>query len=137
MCNVFLIQKVIIRIMLRLGPSSSCRDSFKVLDILTLPSLYIFACLFLERQTTSRLNSSIHSIDMRRKNQLRLPSVKFSSVQRGVTYSSIEIFNKLPLNVSQLHTDIITFTSVLSKFLVKNVIWSTDDCLLIVMLIIT
>ena len=38
-------------------------------------------------------NSSIHSIDMRQQNQLHLPSVKFSSVQKGVTYSSIKIFN--------------------------------------------
>jgi hypothetical protein len=45
MQNVFLIQKRIIRIMLGLGPRSSCRGGFKKLDILTFPSLYIFALM--------------------------------------------------------------------------------------------
>jgi len=43
----FLIKKIIITIMLRLGPSTSCRGGFKTLDILTLPSLYIFALTML------------------------------------------------------------------------------------------
>jgi len=43
--NVFLIQKRAIRIMLRLGPRSSCRDGFKNLDILTVPCLYIYALM--------------------------------------------------------------------------------------------
>ena len=48
MCNIFLTQKIIIiRIMLRLGSSSSCRYGFKTLDILTLSSLYIFALIML------------------------------------------------------------------------------------------
>jgi len=35
MRNVFIIQKRAIRIMLRLGPRSSCREGFKKLDILS------------------------------------------------------------------------------------------------------
>jgi len=38
-------------------------------------------------------NSSIHSEDMRQQNQLHFPSLTFPSVQKGVTYSSIKIFN--------------------------------------------
>jgi len=43
MRNVFIIQKRAIRIMLRLGPRSSCREGFKKLDILRVPCLYIYA----------------------------------------------------------------------------------------------
>jgi hypothetical protein len=41
MHNVFLMQKRIIRILLGLGPRSSCRGAFRKLDILTVSSLYL------------------------------------------------------------------------------------------------
>ena len=41
----FIIQKRAVRIMLRLGPWSSCRERFKKLDILTVPCLYIYALM--------------------------------------------------------------------------------------------
>jgi hypothetical protein len=43
MRNVFLIQKRVVRIMLGLGHRSSCREAFKKLDTLTVPSMYIYA----------------------------------------------------------------------------------------------
>jgi len=45
MRNVFIIQKREIRIMLRMGPTSSCRDGFKKLDILKSSLLYIYALM--------------------------------------------------------------------------------------------
>ena len=43
--NVFIInkKKTAIRIMLRLGPRSSCREGCRQLDIFTVPCLYIMA----------------------------------------------------------------------------------------------
>jgi hypothetical protein len=41
--NAFLIQKRVVRIMLGLGHTSSCTEAFKKLDILTVPSIYIYA----------------------------------------------------------------------------------------------
>ena len=38
-------QKRIIRIMLGLGPRSSCGGAFRKLDILTVPSVYIYALM--------------------------------------------------------------------------------------------
>jgi len=43
--NVFIVQKRAIRIMLRLGPRSICREGFKKLDILTVPCLYIYTLM--------------------------------------------------------------------------------------------
>ena len=52
--------------------------------------------------------------------------MKFSAIQKGFTYSSIKIYNKLPLNISNLHRDSITFKSELRKFLVKKAFYSID-----------
>ena len=97
MCNVFLLQKRVIRVMLELGPRSWFRGGFKKLDTVTIPSLYIFALMMFPVRNPDNFqpNSMIRSIDMRQQNQLHLTSVKFSSVQKGVVYSSIKMFNKL------------------------------------------
>jgi hypothetical protein len=57
--NVFVIQKIAIGIMLRLGPRSSCREGPRKLDILTVPYLYIYGLMLFDvknldiHQTTS------------------------------------------------------------------------------------
>jgi len=66
---------------------------------------------------------------MRQKNQLHLPLVKFSSIQKHVTYSLQKIFNRSPLNTSKLHRDSISFQYALKKFIVKNDFYTTDEFL--------
>ena len=46
MRNIFIIQRKAIRIILRLGPRSYCREGLKKLDICTFPCLYISLNLF-------------------------------------------------------------------------------------------
>jgi hypothetical protein len=45
MCKVFLTQKKILRIMLRISARTSCRKWFKKLEILPIPSLYIYSLM--------------------------------------------------------------------------------------------
>ena len=45
MRNVVIFQKRALRIILILGPRSSCREVFKKLEILTVPCLYIYALI--------------------------------------------------------------------------------------------
>ena len=108
MRNIFLIQKRIRNMLVR-GPMRSGRGGFKKMDILTVPCLYIFALIMCVVRNPE--HSSTQCKDMRQKNQLHSPSVKFSSIQKGVKYSSINIFNKLPLNVPKLHRNSITCKS--------------------------
>jgi hypothetical protein len=132
MHNIFLMQKKkIIRIMLGLGPRSSCRGAFRKLDILTVPSLYIYALMMfvINNPDSFQSNSTIHCINMRQENQLHLPTVKFYSIQKGVIYETIKIFNTLPPNLLKHGTDRAAFRSVLRKFLVKNAFYSIDEFL--------
>jgi len=106
--NVFIIPKKAIRIMHRLGPRSYCRDGFKKLDILTVPCLYIYASMLLAVKylTIYQTNSSVHGVNTRQQNKLHIPLVRLSSIQRGVYYSSVKIFNQLPQNIFKLHNNI-------------------------------
>jgi len=80
MRNVFIIQKRAIRIMLRLGPRSSCRKGFKNLDILTVPCLYIYALILfaIKNLNIYQTNSSVHGMNTRQQNKLHIPSVRLS-----------------------------------------------------------
>jgi hypothetical protein len=131
MHNIFLMQKRIIRIMLGLGPRSSCRGAFRKFDILTVPSLYIYALMMfaVNNPDSFQSNSTIHCINMRQKNQLHLPMVKFSSIQEGVIYASIKIFNNLPPNLLKHYADRTAFRSELKKFIDKNAFYSIDEFL--------
>jgi len=99
--NVFILQKRTVRIMLRLGPRSSSREGFEKLDILKFPCLYIYALmLFAVKNLNIYLpNSSVHGMNTRQQNKLHIPSVRLSSIQRGVYYSCVKIFNQLPQNI--------------------------------------
>lgn len=101
MTNVFIIQKAAIRIMLRLGPSTSCREGFKKQDILTLPCLYVFALILfvVKNLNIHQTNSSVPGMNTRQQNKLRIPSVRLSSIHRDVYYLSVKIFSQLPQNI--------------------------------------
>jgi hypothetical protein len=98
MRNVFVIQKKAIRIMLRLGPRSSCREGLKKLDILTVPCLHIYVLMLfvVKNPKVYQTNTSLHGRNTRQQDKLHVPSVRSSTIQRGVYYSSVKIFNHLP-----------------------------------------
>jgi len=58
-----------------------------------------------------------------KKNQLNLPLVRLSSIQNGVCYSSIRIFNKLPPHIVQLCENTMAFNNTL-KIYHKNAFYS-------------
>ena len=117
--------------MLGLGPRSSCRGAFRKLDILTVPSLYIYALMMfvINKPDSFQSNSTINCIKTRQKNKWNLPTVKFSSIQKGVIYTSIKIFNNLPPNLLKHYTDRNAFRSELRKFLFNNAFYSIDEFL--------
>jgi len=66
-CNIFKIQKRIIRIIMNARNRYSCRQLFKYLKILRLKSQYIFSLLLLvaKNRDLYKSNSEIHSINSR------------------------------------------------------------------------
>jgi hypothetical protein len=74
MRNVSIIQKRAIRIMLKLGPSSSCSEGFKKLDILSFPCLYTYALkLFaVKNLNIYQTNYSVHGMNTRQQNKLHI-----------------------------------------------------------------
>jgi len=74
-------------------------------------------------------NSSVHDMNTRLQNKLHVPSVRLSSMGRGVYYSSVKIFNQLPQNIFKYCNNIHTFKTLLIDYLVKNAFYSTEEFL--------
>jgi len=99
--KLFILQKRVLRIMTGLGYSSSCMGWFKQLEILTVPCLYILslAMIVICNSSYFKTNFSVYSKLTRQKNHIHKPLVKYTSIQRSITYSAFKVFNKLPLDI--------------------------------------
>jgi hypothetical protein len=110
MKSIFAAQKRAIRIMLRLGPRSSCKEGFKGMGILIVPCLYIYAMMmFIVRNHYIYQTNIIHNVNTRQQEKLHVSSVRLSLIQRGVLYSSIIIYNNLPQNIQILKGNVNIF----------------------------
>jgi hypothetical protein len=120
MKEIFVAQKRAIRVMLWLNPRSSCKEGYKRLGILTVPSLYIYSMMmFIVRNCNIyQMNSAVHQIYTRQFGNLHVSSVRLSLIQRGVFYSSIRIFNNLTQNIQVLIDNVNIFRCTLKNFLI-------------------
>jgi hypothetical protein len=127
--NIFKIQKRIIRIIANKGKCDSCRQLFKTLQTLTVPSQYIFSLLVFVDKNRGLFssNSEIHDINTRKNYNLHLPSTNLTSVQKGVYYSGGKVFNHLLKNIKILSNDFKRFKSVLKNFLTEHTFYSFEE----------
>jgi hypothetical protein len=84
---------------------------------------------FAQTHSLSLRYKQIQDFNARSKNQLLLPTVNLSSIQNGVTYYSLRIFNALRSNLLQLQTNKVSFKLALRKYLVANAFYSVDEFL--------
>jgi hypothetical protein len=121
--NIFKIQKRIIRIIANIGRHNSCRQLFKQLQILPLPSQYIFSLLVFVNTNRDRFlsNSEILEINTRYNQNLHLPSTNLTLVQKGVLYSGSKIYNRLPLSIKAHSNDAKRFKTTLKSYLIEHV----------------
>ena len=74
-------------------------------------------------------NSSVHSINTRRKLQLHRPSANLASYQKGVNYVGIKTYIALPISIAELVTQK-HFISALKRYLTDISFYSDDEHLL-------
>jgi hypothetical protein len=72
-------------------------------------------------------NNNIHHINTSQSGMLHVSSVTLSSVKRGVLYSSIMAFNKLPQNIQKMSDNVNIFKSMLKSSLAASAFCPLDD----------
>jgi hypothetical protein len=65
-------------------------------------------------------NSSDHGMYTRQQIKLHISSVRLSSIQRDVYYSSVKIFNQLTQNILKFYYNIHIYKTLLRDYFVKN-----------------
>ena len=71
----------------------------------------------------------ICGLHTRSKNQLFIPNTNLTSVQKGMTYSDIKIYNSLPSNILNLKNDRKKFKNELYRYLSNNSFYSVKEFL--------
>ena len=127
--KVFAMQRRCIRLLGGLGYRDDCRDHFRSLEILTLPSVYILECLNYARSSADTFvtSQSVHSYNTRINEQYRQPFLRLQKSRNGSNYWSLKFYNALPAAVRCYSRE--KFKDVMKKFLLKNCIYSYDDFL--------
>ena len=95
---------------------------YRKLEILPVPCQHIlsFMLFVIDNPNNFRTGSEIHGLHTRSKNQLFIPIANLTSVQKGITYSGIKIYNTLPSNILNLKNDRKQFKTELYRYLSNN-----------------
>jgi hypothetical protein len=128
-CSTTVLKPQATRIITNVGRRDSCRQLFKQLQILPLPSQYIFSLLvFVNRNKELFLyNSEIYEINTRYNHNLHLLSTNLTLVQRGVMYSGSKIYSHLPLSIKAHSNNAKRFKATLKRYLVEHSFYSVDE----------
>ena len=95
--RIFILQKTALRIILQLGFRETCRDVFKELGILTLPSLYLYeTAVFCFQKCKLLQGENVHGYETRHRKIYRNASHRLKLFEQLPVISGIKIINKLP-----------------------------------------
>lgn len=128
--RVFILQKYAIRILAKLGFRDSCRDSFKKLNILTLPGVYILeACTYVHKNLSSyEALRAMHKYDTRAKNKLLAPKHRTMFFEKNLEYLGCKLYNALPDSVKDCRS-IGSFKKSVKKILMEKTCYTVDEFL--------
>lgn len=129
--KLFITQKRIIRCMLHIHSRETCRPHFKYLNILTVPSLYIYRLLLFVKKNPNIFarNNQIYNIMTTRNGlNLSIPTHNHSFYENGPYYNSIRAYNALPNNIKSVEP-IHLFKIKLKTFLIDNAFYSLEEFL--------
>ena len=130
-CKVLKLRKRVIRMMSGAEPRASCRDLFRKLEILPVPCQYTLSLMLfiIDNPDNFQIGLEIHGLHTRSKNQLFIPIANLTSVQKGITYPDIKIYNSLPSNILNLTNYRKQFKNELDKNLLNNSFYSVKEFL--------
>jgi len=120
--RIFIIQKKAIRIMSGLRPGDSCKEKFVELQILTVPSLYIFETVLyvvennLIQAHQHSYSTRYHSLNPSIQHKLKLFETKPS-------YAGLKFFTQLPISVREIK-DVRKFKGALKNYLIEKCFYS-------------
>lgn len=116
-----------LRIVARLKPGETCRQSFRELKLLTLPALFMLDSVkFALRNGNFRTVREVTGRETRNANNLFLPRVRLSLSLQSASHMGARLFNSLPDDLKDLRSSKIFYTK-LRDHLVEKCPYSIRD----------
>lgn len=127
--RVFASQRRAVRVLADLDYRADVRVAFTELNIMTLPSRYIFECLIYARNNLDeyKTSSDIHSHDTRTRENLRMEYQRLHKSANSTLHYSPLFYNKLPPAVKSL--EINKFKSAIKTYLTKYAFYTFSEFL--------
>jgi hypothetical protein len=124
--QLFAYQRKAIRIVGGLRYRDDCRDTFKKLQILTLPSLYIFRSLIYicENIKKYKFLKEFH-IYSTRSNNLAIPSHRLTKCRTSSNYYAIRFYNTLPVEFRDLQNK--QCRTLLKSYLISKAYYTLQE----------
>ena len=115
--RIFAVQRRCIRVICGMGYRDCCRDKFVKLNILTVPCIYILACLLYIKDNLDQYakNSDYHNYNTRTRQNLCINYTRTERARDGHSHYGIKFFNILPQNIKDLSC--IAFRTKLKNYL--------------------
>lgn len=128
--RIFRLQKRAIRCMLGMNLRDSCREKFKSLKILTLPSLYIYSILNFVKLNLANFtqHNSNHDYDTRGNNNLQYDIHRLELYKMNPYYQGALLYNKLPNHIKEC-CSITHFKNHLKNYLIENCFYTVNEFL--------
>ena len=125
--RLFVLQKKCVRIIKSLKYRESCRESFRELDLLTLPSLYILeTVMFCRFKCILVQGKNIHNYQTRTRETYRVAQHRLQAHERLPSQTGVKFLNRLPTDI----TNIINhkpFKRALRKLLVSGMFYTVAE----------
>lgn len=125
--RVFIIQKRILRRILNLKQTESCKEYFIKHKILTLYSLAIIESIMFVKKNYEMFSKNIynHDYSTRNKNNLKNDKLNYTYLQKNVNSLVISLYNKVPICWRSQPEKILR--AKLKKILLKKAYYSIND----------
>lgn len=128
--KVFILQKRLVRIITHRHFRCSCRKVFRDLNLLTVPSLYIYEVLMMVKKNLHEypVRADIHCYDTRSRNKLCIPSHRTKIFEKCPTYVGKKLYNRLPVTIKNIHDNSL-FSTAIKKMLIRRTYYSIEEYL--------
>ncbi|XP_045477601.1 uncharacterized protein LOC123682843 [Harmonia axyridis] len=127
--RVFALQRKAVRIIAGLGYRDDCRGTFRKLEVLTFPSVFILSSLthIKKNERNFLCHGDIHDHLTRGRSDLVAAHCRLTKSQKRPEYIAIKLFNRLPMGIRQLPLH--KFKKTVKKHLANAAVYSTEEYL--------
>jgi len=126
--KLFILQNRTIRIITNTGVRESCREAFKIMEIMTY-SQHIFSLILfaVKNKHLFTSNNEIHTYKTRNYLNFHLPTVNLTKFYKGPYILGTKAFSHLPRHIKILVNDMKCFKLSLKRFLCHHSFYSIEE----------